>query len=201
MGSLPPVTTEAIALTEKKMDMTLDDIIKMSKKTTVKAKSQRTSNKSQRVFSKYRARDNISKANIQRSINAKSSAMRQGKLAELRSRNGPNQLIAVKEAARRAAVAPIRARTVQWNKRRSAPLMPQISRPFNVSSPKINGTVKQRPSTLDSLFANMKEQRMRAQAQTGGRPRNFVAQQRNFVGRQRNFIGQQRNFMDWQRSN
>ncbi|RYR10410.1 hypothetical protein Ahy_B05g078866 [Arachis hypogaea] len=26
-----PLTTEAIALTEKKMDMTLDDIIKMSK--------------------------------------------------------------------------------------------------------------------------------------------------------------------------
>eukprot|EP01018_Ginkgo_biloba_P023804 Gb_22576 [translate_table: standard] len=131
MGSLPPVTTEAIALTEKKMDMTLDDIIKMSKKTTVKAKSQRTSNKSQRVFSKYRARDNISKANIQRSINAKSSAMRQGKLAELRSRNGPNQLIAVKEAARRAAVAPIRARTVQWNKRRCCSIYNhEISLPY-----------------------------------------------------------------------
>ncbi|RRT83934.1 hypothetical protein B296_00015632 [Ensete ventricosum] len=33
-----PLTAEAIALTEKKMDMTLDDIIKMSKKNTSKGR-------------------------------------------------------------------------------------------------------------------------------------------------------------------
>ena len=44
--------------------------------------------------------------------------MLQGKLAELRSRNGTNQLVAIKEAARRAAVTPIRTIPVPWKKRR-----------------------------------------------------------------------------------
>lgn len=36
-----PLTTEAIAFTEKKMDMALEDIIKMSKNTKTKAKKPR----------------------------------------------------------------------------------------------------------------------------------------------------------------
>ncbi|KAH9330369.1 hypothetical protein KI387_002477, partial [Taxus chinensis] len=167
MGSLPPLTADAIALTEKKMDMTLDDIIKMSKKTKPKARKQRSSNKNQRPNPiKFGARDNASKAQVQQSIAARSSALRQGKLAEMRSRNGNNHFPAVKEAARRVAVG----RSLQWNKRRNGPFSVQSNRPFPVlSSTKVNGPVKQRPQTLDSLFANMKEQRLRAQAQAGGR--------------------------------
>ncbi|XP_057817507.2 uncharacterized protein LOC131030633 [Cryptomeria japonica] len=189
MGSLPPLTADAIALTEKKMDMTLDDIIQMSKKTKPKTRKQRTSNKSQRPFpNKYGARDGASKAHVQQSVAARSSALRQAKLAEMRSRNGNNQFPAVKEAARRIAVA----RSVQWNKRRNAQFSVPINRPLPMVSfaNKVNGTVKQRPQTLDSLFANMKEQRLRAQAQAGGR-QNGV---RQVGGRQnggRQVIGRQ----------
>ncbi|GLJ26149.1 hypothetical protein SUGI_0501360 [Cryptomeria japonica] len=91
MGSLPPLTADEIALTEKKMDMTLDDIIQMSKKTKPKTRKQRTSNKSQRPFpNKYGARDGASKAHVQQSVAARSSALRQAKLAKMRSRNGNN---------------------------------------------------------------------------------------------------------------
>lgn len=38
MASMPVITADTIALTEKKMDMTLDDIIKMSKKNQSKDK-------------------------------------------------------------------------------------------------------------------------------------------------------------------
>lgn len=204
MASMPVITADTIALTEKKMDMTLDDIIKMSKKTSQKTRKQQTSNKSQRaIANKYGATNTVSKVRVQQSVAARSSALRQGKLAELRSRNGTNQLAAVKEAARRAAVTPIRTTPAQWKKRRNGPLITQGSRPFSVvSSTKVNAPVKQRPQTLDSLFANMKEQRMRAQqAQTGGRQTNFATQQRNFGGWQRNFFGYQRNFTGRQRSN
>ena len=66
----------------------------------------------------------------------------------------------------------------------------------------VNAPVKQRPQTLDSPFANMKEQRMRAQQdQIGGRKTSYVIQQKNFGGPQRNFFGYQRNFMGRHRSN
>ncbi|GLJ27205.1 hypothetical protein SUGI_0533400 [Cryptomeria japonica] len=105
MGSLPPLTADAIALTEKKMDMTL-----------VLRTYGPVQNKSQRPFpNKYGARDGASKAHIQQSMAARSSTLRQAKLTEMRSRNGNNQFLAVKEAARRIVVA----RSVQWNKRSS----------------------------------------------------------------------------------
>ncbi|GLJ38874.1 hypothetical protein SUGI_0792510 [Cryptomeria japonica] len=104
MGSLPPLTANAIALTEKKMDMTL-----------VLRTYEPVQNKSQRPFpNKYGARDGVSKAHVQQLVAARSSALRQAKLADMRSRNGNNQFPAMKEAARRIAVA----RSVQWNKRR-----------------------------------------------------------------------------------
>ena len=66
----------------------------------------------------------------------------------------------------------------------------------NVFVMQVNATIKKRPQALDSLFANMKEKRMRAQqAQIGGRHTSYVIQQKNFVGPQRNFFGYQRNFM------
>ncbi|KAL0437472.1 UNVERIFIED_CONTAM: hypothetical protein Sradi_0455100 [Sesamum radiatum] len=48
--STKPLTSEAIALAEKKMDMTVDDNIKMSKTIVVKPKRQRISHRGQNLF-------------------------------------------------------------------------------------------------------------------------------------------------------
>uniref|UniRef100_A0A175YGN9 Uncharacterized protein n=1 Tax=Daucus carota subsp. sativus TaxID=79200 RepID=A0A175YGN9_DAUCS len=55
-----PLTTEAIAITEKKMDMTLDDIIKMSKTNTSKPKKQ------QRV--PIKSQKNMNRAPLDKSV-------------------------------------------------------------------------------------------------------------------------------------
>lgn len=115
-----PLTTEAIALTEKKMDMSLDDIIKMSKNTTVKAKKQRVSNRNQK-FMNNAAKDKSVK--VQNFMNSRSS-FRQGVLAQRRSNFQGNQFPLATEAARKAAVAPLnnrgfnRSRAVNVNKAR-----------------------------------------------------------------------------------
>ncbi|KAK4435481.1 Nucleoside diphosphate kinase, chloroplastic [Sesamum alatum] len=182
-----PLTTEAIALTEKKMDMTLDDIIKMSKTNGAKPKNQRVSNRGQK-FVNNAAQDKFSKA--RRFMDTRSS-LRQGALARRRSNFQGNQFPLATEAARKAAVAPIRNRA--FNR----------SKPFNVNKPRAGSSTvqkvaangggftvkkqpqqanvgpKQKPQTLDSLFANMKEQRMRVLSQQnngtrrngGGQPR------------------------------
>ncbi|KAM0969651.1 hypothetical protein EV1_017642 [Malus domestica] len=55
-----PLTTEAIALIEKKIDMTLEDIIKMSKVAPKGKNQRRASNKSQ-DFAKVAAQDKPTK--------------------------------------------------------------------------------------------------------------------------------------------
>ncbi|PHT96057.1 hypothetical protein T459_03939 [Capsicum annuum] len=100
------LTSETIALTEKKMDMTLDDIIKMSKTNTNHTKKQRVSNRNQK-FSNNIAQDKSAK--IQRFMDSRSS-MRQGALAQRRSNFQGNKFPLATEAARRAAVAPIHNR-------------------------------------------------------------------------------------------
>ncbi|KAK6947918.1 hypothetical protein RJ641_001391 [Dillenia turbinata] len=166
-----PLTSEAIALTEKKMDMTLDDIIKMSKNTgtNTKAKKSRVPNKNQK-FPNNTAQEKSAK--MRRFMDSQST-VRQGFLAQRRSNFRANQFPLATEAARKAAAAPIHnmsfnQRMVNWNKPRIA-----------ASARGINGGVarkpqqkqqvltfsKQRPKTLDSLFANMKEQRMRGLSQ------------------------------------
>lgn len=115
-----PLTTEAIALTEKKMDMTLDDIIKMSKTNATKPKNQRVSNRGQK-FVNNAAQDKFSKA--RRFMDTRSS-LRQGALARRRSNFQGNQFPLAAEAARKAAVAPIRNRA--FNR----------SRPFKVNKPR-----------------------------------------------------------------
>ncbi|KAJ4977202.1 hypothetical protein NE237_002308 [Protea cynaroides] len=110
-----PLTSEAIARTEKKMDMTLDDIIKMSKKPDFKFKNQRVPVK--------------------------------GCSCSVRAR------------------ALGRNRMVNWNKPRigAPPAQWRVSeRGFPGKLQQAKVVTKQRPQTLDSLFANMKEQRMRA---------------------------------------
>ncbi|KAI3691859.1 hypothetical protein L6452_31661 [Arctium lappa] len=108
-----PLTTAAIAMTEKKMDMALDDIIKMSKTGTGtnKAKKQRIPNKNQK-FSNNVAQDKPMK--LKRYMDSRSS-LRQGVLAQRRSSFQGNQFPLAAEAARKAAVAPIRNRNFNRN--------------------------------------------------------------------------------------
>ncbi|XWS48795.1 hypothetical protein CRYUN_Cryun13aG0107300 [Craigia yunnanensis] len=188
-----PLTSEAIALTEKKMDMTLDDIVKLSKTTSNKAKKQRRApNKNQKPVSNA-AKEKALK--VRQYMDSRSSH-RQGFLAQRRSNFQGNRFPLAAEAARRASVAPFRARTS--NGSRVANLnKPRIGAP-PVQRRAMNGgfaakpqqqkqqqeqqgniVTKQRPQTLDSLFANMKEQRMRVLS------RQTNAVQRNGGGRQR----------------
>ncbi|XP_055819584.1 uncharacterized protein LOC129888657 [Solanum dulcamara] len=173
------LTTETIALTEKKMDMTLDDIIKMSKTNTTKTKQPRVSNRSQK-FSNNIAQDKSAK--IQRFMDTRSS-MRQGALAQRRSIFQGDQFPLATEAARRVAVAPIRnrafnrGRAMNINKQRfgTPPVQKSAANGARFIAKQLKQEVKavskQRPQTLDSLFANMKEQRMKMQSQQNNAPR------------------------------
>ncbi|KAL6547754.1 hypothetical protein OROHE_009459 [Orobanche hederae] len=219
--AMKPLTSEAIALTEKKMDMTLDDIIKMSQTHCMKPKKQRVSNKGQKFVNKVSQDDSLK---VRRFMDTRSS-IRQGALAQRRSNFQANQFPLATEAAKKAAVAPIRSRA--FNQTRRFNVNKRIyfilikayasmrleayasSRPtetpqtcltplkhcsgwkvvdlmdfyfcvevgastvrknvvnegrFTVKKPAqvANGGPKQKPQTLDSLFATMKEERMRA---------------------------------------
>ncbi|KAL6182371.1 hypothetical protein ACLB2K_043793 [Fragaria x ananassa] len=111
MAAVKPLTTEAIALTEKKMDMALDDIIKMAKVAPKGKKQQRVSNKSQ-TFAKGIAQDKPTK--LRRYMDSRST-MRQGVLAQRRSNFQGNQFPVATEAARKAAVVPFRNRAFNRN--------------------------------------------------------------------------------------
>lgn len=177
-----PLTTEFVALTEKKMDMTLDDIIKMSKDPKT-MKPTRVSNKSKK-FSNTLAQDKSLKA---RRFMESRSSLRQGVLANRRSNFQGNQFPFATEVARKAVAAPLhygaanRNQMANWNKTRfhvqanqrraagggfsSKPLPPrqqQQHQQQQQQQPGDNIKPNQRSQTLDSLFANMKEQRMKA---------------------------------------
>ncbi|KAF7828145.1 uncharacterized protein G2W53_019309 [Senna tora] len=202
-----PLSTEAIALTEKKMDMTLDDIIKMSKNTSKVKTQRRVPNKNQK-FSNGLTQDKSSK--LRRYMEAKST-VRQGVLARRRSNFQGNQFPVADEVAKKAAVAPLRnrasnrSRVANWNKARSGVPAGQRRRAasgnFAVKQPRpsqqeqqqqqqqqeLNVTMsKQRPQTLDSLFANMKEQRMKVLSRHNNNvPRNGGGPRRPPWGRAR----------------
>ncbi|PWA90074.1 hypothetical protein CTI12_AA104320 [Artemisia annua] len=192
-----PLTPAAIAMTEKKMDMSLDDIIKMSKNGTGtnKAKQQRIPNKNQKYTNNASAQDKSVK--LRRFMDSRSS-VRQGALAQRRSNFQGNQFPLTTQAARKAAVAPIRNRNFHQNQAMSSYKPRAVARPFQ-NRPHTNGSFaakqqtqpkvvsKQRPQTLDSLFANMKEERMKV-----------ISQQQNNSGR-RNGPGQQRPRPPWTR--
>ncbi|KAK7366682.1 hypothetical protein VNO80_08678 [Phaseolus coccineus] len=101
------------------MDMTLDDIIKMSKNTKNK-KQRRVPNKTQK-FSNNFTEDKSAK--VQRYMESRSS-LRQGAIAKRRSNFQGNQFPAAAEVARKAAIAPLqnrvpnRNRVSNWNKTR-----------------------------------------------------------------------------------
>ncbi|XP_004298906.1 PREDICTED: uncharacterized protein LOC101290859 [Fragaria vesca subsp. vesca] len=187
MAAVKPLTTEAIALTEKKMDMALDDIIKMAKVAPKGKKQQRVSNKSQ-TFAKGITQDKPTK--LRRYMDSRST-MRQGVLAQRRSNFQGNQFPVATEAARKAAVVPFRNRAFNrnqvpnWKPRAGAPIQRRAGNVgFGTKLPpqqqqwhrqQENVVANQKPQTLDLLFANMKEQRMRAQPPH----QNIAAPQRN----------------------
>ncbi|KAK3013969.1 hypothetical protein RJ639_008129 [Escallonia herrerae] len=184
-----PLTTEAIALTEKKMDMSLDDIVKMSKTSTAKAKKPRVSNRSQKALNNAA----LDKSRKVRQFMDSRSSLRQAALAQKRSNFQANQFSFAIEAARKAVVAPIynrgfnQSRFPNVNKPRiGASTIPRraVNGGFPVKQPQqVKVVTRQRPQTLDSLFANMKEQRMRVQNNAGRR--NGGGQQRQQWGRGR----------------
>ncbi|KAL5552302.1 hypothetical protein UlMin_002478 [Ulmus minor] len=188
-----PLTSEAIALTEKKMDMTLEDIIKMSKNNTTKPKKQRRAPNKNQNFLKNAAQEKSAK--MRRFMDSRSS-LRQGVLAQRRSNYQGNHFPLTAEVARKAANAPLRNRvfsnnqTPNWKPRTGAPLAqrragnggfaakpqppPQQQRQTVTGIPKL-----QKPQTLDSLFANLKEERMRFPSRKNNPvPRNRAGPQR-----------------------
>ncbi|KAK9144008.1 hypothetical protein Syun_013408 [Stephania yunnanensis] len=108
-----PLTADEEAIArrnDKKIDMTLDDIIKMSKSNASKGKKHRVSNKSQFFNSGVAgaaAKGNSGK--MRRFMDSRSS-VRQGYLAKRRSNFHDNQFPLAAEAARKAMTAPIRNR-------------------------------------------------------------------------------------------
>ncbi|XP_020550765.1 uncharacterized protein LOC105159158 [Sesamum indicum] len=168
-----PLTSEAIALAEKKMDMTLDDIIKMSKTNAMKPKRQRISHSGKKIVNNA-SQDNSFK--VRRYMDTRSS-LRQGTLTLRRSNFKVNQFPLGIEAARKAAFAPIRSRAFKQSRpfsvnkpRAGAPTIqknPVNGGGFTVKKPlqQINIGPKQNHQTLDSLFANMKEERKRVLSQ------------------------------------
>ncbi|XP_062146074.1 uncharacterized protein LOC133854059 [Alnus glutinosa] len=180
-----PLTSEAIAITEKKMDMALEDIIKLSKNTKTKPKKQRRAPNKNQKSSNNLPQDKSMK--VKRFMDTRSS-LRQGFLAQRRSNFQGNHFPLATEVARKAAAAPLRNRAfgrnrvANWNKARIG--APPVQRraangDFAAKSPRrqqqqqANAVLKPRSQTLDSLFANMKEQRMRIMSrQNNAPPRN-----------------------------
>ncbi|GLT49058.1 hypothetical protein SLA2020_226410 [Shorea laevis] len=189
-----PLTSEAIALTEKKMDMALDDIIKMSHNTSNKSKKQRrVPNKNQKSVNngpKERA------LKVRRYMDTRSS-LRQGFLARRRSSFQGNQFPLAAETAKKAAIAPIHvrayngSRVANFNKPRVGvpPVQRRSPNGHFAAKPQQRqqdeeqqgkSVPKQKPQTLDSLFANMKEERMRVISH-----KNNAVQRNGNGGRQR----------------
>jgi hypothetical protein len=102
----PTAMDFSVGSTEQKMAMSLDDIIKHSKKANAKS----------RVPNKGRNKKTSgpsANAALQKSVASRSSGMRQGKFAEARARNGGANFPATQAASKRAFSAPINTRSRQ----------------------------------------------------------------------------------------
>ncbi|XP_062196061.1 uncharacterized protein LOC133899130 [Phragmites australis] len=178
MESLP-ITAEAIAFTEKKMDMTLEDIIKMSKKNNPGGKKPPRQPIKKHPF--QNGNSNQGNARVQRFIESRSS-IRQGVLAQRRSNLGGNQFPATKQAAKKAAAMPMHNnRAVRWNKPSASTLVQRRPVGDAFQNGKGKEVQKQAPRTMDALFAQMKVQRMRTMPQQQANPapgRQFNQQRR-----------------------
>ncbi|ONM04908.1 hypothetical protein ZEAMMB73_Zm00001d032350 [Zea mays] len=109
----PPLTAEAIAYTEKKMDMALEDIIKMSKKKNPGGKKPPRQPIKKHPF--QNGNSNKGNGKVQSFMESRST-IRQGVLAQRRSNLGGNQFPATKQAAKKAAVMPMHKGAIRWNK-------------------------------------------------------------------------------------
>ncbi|XP_074264991.1 uncharacterized protein LOC141587407 isoform X2 [Silene latifolia] len=172
---------DAVVVTDKKMLMTLDDIIKMSR-TADDKKKQRVSNKSRGSFN-----GNQDRSFKLRQYTDSISTRRQGALAQKRSSYQGNRYPSSAETALKAADykfqnRPVNRRnTANWNQTRPGGPQRRQGTAFNggnaskqrqtqhYQQPPLlrpllrKGTINnQKPKTLDSLFADMKEQRMKA---------------------------------------
>jgi hypothetical protein len=178
MESLP-ITAEAIAFTEKKMDMTLEDIIKMSKKKNPGGKKPPRQPIKKRPF--QNGNSNQGSAKVQRFMESRSS-IRQGVLTQKRSNLGGNQFAATKQAAKKAAAMSVRNnRAVRWNKPSVSTLVQRRPVGDAFQNSKGKEAQNQTPRTMDALFAQMKAQRMRSAPQQQANPapgRQFHQQRR-----------------------
>lgn len=177
MATENPITTETVALTEKKMDMSLDAIIKMSKSNTNvnKGKKLRASNKKE----KFNGAAKNSTVKAQLYMDSRSD-VRQGAFAKRRSNFQGNHFPVTTAVARNVASgAPIRGRPYTNQSRFLTPPAQYGSAPRGfvskqqqwekIEQKQANGGGGQRqgPQTLDSRFAYMKEERMRRFAEKG----------------------------------
>ncbi|XP_031504356.1 uncharacterized protein LOC116266959 [Nymphaea colorata] len=162
MAAKAAFTNEAIALTEKKIDMTLDDIVKMSKKPASKGKNTRIVNKNGGLINKGTSQTRASQL---KQFSDSRATLRQGVLAQRRSNFKANsQFPFAVEAVRKVANEPVRMRVSNWHKTRPIPVAQRkVGQVFSSYPAKVvqqSNIPKGRPQTLDSLFANLKEQRL-----------------------------------------
>ncbi|XP_048631992.1 uncharacterized protein LOC106438807 isoform X10 [Brassica napus] len=182
MANEKPITTETVALTEKKMDMSLDAIIKMSKRNNTnvnKGKKLRASVSSLKLRAsnkkeKFNGAAKNSTVKAQRYMDSRSD-VRQGAFAKRRSNfQGPVTTAVARDVA---SGAPIRGRPYNAGRMANTNQSRFITPPAQYGSAprgfvskqweKIEqkqpngGGQRQGPQTLDSRFANMKEERMR----------------------------------------
>jgi hypothetical protein len=161
-----PMTNESIVFTEKKMSMSLDDIVKMSKKS--KTNNRRESNKSRKSFNTGAAQKSSTK--VRQYIDSRSS-VRQGALAKKRSNFNGNQFPMTTGVAKKAAVASFSNWTSNGNWTRNnksykgtgEAVVKKKCTGGNVSGKwrQQKAAATQKPRTLDERFANLKQQRMR----------------------------------------
>ncbi|XP_042397015.1 uncharacterized protein LOC121987186 isoform X3 [Zingiber officinale] len=135
------LTEEAISMTEKKMNMSLDDIIKMSKKNAAKGK------RPPRPPNRNPSHGN---ALLQGFMDSRSS-IRQGVLAKRRSNVHGNQFPVITEMARKAAASSVQNRMRNPNGRC---VLTPLQRSADADS-----DIKQLQA-LDAIFANMNAMRM-----------------------------------------
>ncbi|CAA0394602.1 unnamed protein product [Arabidopsis thaliana] len=210
MATEKPITTETVALTEKKMDMSLDEIIKMEKSNTNvnKGKKQRVLNKKE----KFSGAAKNSAVKAQRYMDSRSD-VRQGAFAKKRSNFQGNQFPVTTTVARKAASATPRGRPYNGgrmtNTNQSRFIAPPaqnrasqrgfVGKQQQQQREKIvqqqanggGGGQRQWPQTLDSRFANMKEERMRM--------RRFADNRSNLGNNGAGSHQQQRSMVPWVR--
>ncbi|CAK9224490.1 unnamed protein product [Sphagnum jensenii] len=212
----PPTNMDfSMGSTEQKMSMSLDDIIKHTKKEKGKMHRAAIKNGNRKLNGPG------AKAALQKSVASRSASMRQGKLAQARSNNGGVNFPATQAASKKAFAAPVNTRSRQFMNssepgRRNAPGRRRNGQKLAntyaaaggnmkilvVNNPSKNGAGRpsgtfgrrkamagpnrqatsvaqnsnpvqnQRPKTLDSLFASIRNNAQQAApAQQGGRRR------------------------------